>query len=250
MSDREAFEKWFLDTQGYDPFSKRLNQESEERAMTAWEGWQSALQHSGEPVAVVEKGVLNWIDGKQFDRDAHLYTHPQPAVQHAGQGEAVGWQFLQDGKWHFGCDNVKDHRKNTEAAGFPVRDVFSAPQPAVPDGWIKVMRGWLSMRQEPIAWMFQHEDTGRTTFVELGEAEVFAELNPRLQKVCPLYKHPQPVVPEGYMLVLVDDIKRLKFYLEPYDDIKPRDWVTDKQNLRRAHELLYALLSAGKEKTE
>ncbi len=60
-------------------------------------------------------------------------------------------------------------------------------------------------------------------------------------------QHPQPAVPEGYMLVLVDDIKRLKFYLEPYDDIKPRDWVTDKQNLRRAHELLYALLSAGKE---
>jgi hypothetical protein len=45
--------------------------------------------------------------------------------------------------------------------------------------------------QEPIAWMFQHEDTGRTTFVELGEAEVFAELNPRLQKVCPLYTYPQ-----------------------------------------------------------
>jgi hypothetical protein len=53
----------------------------------------------------------------------------------AMRGEAVGWQFLQDGKWHFGCDNLKDHRKNTEAAGFPVRDVFSAPQPAVPK-WV------------------------------------------------------------------------------------------------------------------
>ncbi len=50
--------------------------------------------------------------------------------------------------------------------------------------------------QEPEAWMFQHEATGRTTFVALGEAEGFAELNPRLQKVCPLYKHPQPAVPE------------------------------------------------------
>jgi hypothetical protein len=68
------------------------------------------------------------------------------------------------------------------------------PQPAVPDGWIKVMRGWLSMRQEPIAWMFQHEDTGRTTCVAIGEAEDFAKLNPRWQKVCPLYKHPQPAV--------------------------------------------------------
>jgi hypothetical protein len=39
---KEAFEKWFLDTQGYEPFNKSLNQESEERAMTAWESWQAA----------------------------------------------------------------------------------------------------------------------------------------------------------------------------------------------------------------
>jgi hypothetical protein len=111
----------------------------------------------------------------------------------------------------------------------------------------KAWQAALQHAGQPIAWMFQHEDTGRTTSVALGEAEGFAELNPRWQKVCPLYATPQPAVPEGYMLVSVDDIKRLKFYLEPYDDIKPRDWGTDKQNLRRAHELLYALLSAGKE---
>jgi hypothetical protein len=38
-----------------------------------------ALQ-SGEPVAVADKGVLNWIDGKQFAREADLYTTPQPVV--------------------------------------------------------------------------------------------------------------------------------------------------------------------------
>jgi hypothetical protein len=36
-----------------------------------------ALQ-SGEPVAVADRGVLNWIDGKQFAREADLYTTPQP----------------------------------------------------------------------------------------------------------------------------------------------------------------------------
>jgi hypothetical protein len=49
--NREAFKKWFLDTQGYDPFSKRLNQESEERAMTAWEGWQASSNKAIESLA-------------------------------------------------------------------------------------------------------------------------------------------------------------------------------------------------------
>lgn len=44
--------------------------------------------------------------------------------------EPVGWQFYQDGKWWHGDDRIKDHRKNTEAAGYPVRDVYAAPQPA------------------------------------------------------------------------------------------------------------------------
>jgi hypothetical protein len=96
-----------------------------------------------------------------------------------------------DSDIHIGPESCGDYVKYAD-----VQAALQHPQPAVPDGWIKVMRGWLSMRQEPIAWMFQHEDTGRTTFVELGEAEVFAELNPRLQKVCPLYKHPQPASAE------------------------------------------------------
>jgi hypothetical protein len=49
------------------------------------------------------------------------------AEQH--QGEPVGWQFYQDGKWWNGDDRIKDHRKNTEAAGYPVRDVFTHADP-------------------------------------------------------------------------------------------------------------------------
>jgi hypothetical protein len=83
---------------------------------------QSALQHTGQAQLEVIRD----------DSGCPTEVRIAEALQHAGQGEAVGWQFFQDGKWHFGCDNIKDHRKNTEAAGFPVRDVFSAPQPAVP----------------------------------------------------------------------------------------------------------------------
>lgn len=45
--------------------------------------------------------------------------HPEPA----------GWQFYQDGKWWNGDDRIKDHRKNTEDAGYPVRDVFAQADP-------------------------------------------------------------------------------------------------------------------------
>lgn len=44
----------------------------------------------------------------------------------------VAWQFLSDGKWHNGDDRIKDHRKNTEEAGYPTRDLYaSGPQPAL-----------------------------------------------------------------------------------------------------------------------
>lgn len=57
-----------------------------------------------------------------------LYTTPQPAPE--TQMEVVGWQFHQDGKWRNGDDRIKDHKKNTQEAGFRVRDVYAAPQPA------------------------------------------------------------------------------------------------------------------------
>lgn len=52
------------------------------------------------------------------------------AAAPAVQMEVVGWQFYQDGKWWNGDDRIKDHKKNTQEAGFRVRDVYAAPQPA------------------------------------------------------------------------------------------------------------------------
>ena len=65
------------------------------------------------------------------------------ATQSAAQGwklVPVGWQFYEDGKWWNGDDRSKDHRKNTEEARFPIRDVYaveqqSAQPDAAQEGW-------------------------------------------------------------------------------------------------------------------
>ena len=82
---REAFEKWW--TEQYS--AHRLNQTQsiggdltgiyvDPRAERSWQAWQAAQAQAPEPVAVADKGIINWIDGKQFDHEADLYT--QPAV--------------------------------------------------------------------------------------------------------------------------------------------------------------------------
>jgi hypothetical protein len=45
--------------------------------------------------------------------------------------------------------------------------------------------------QEPVAWMFQHEETGRTMCVDAQQLEwAFEKGNPRLKKIAPLYTTP------------------------------------------------------------
>jgi hypothetical protein len=80
--NREAYEKWACTLT---------------KVPTAWEAWQAALQ-SGEPVARViddgtPEGATEWIPFRNRTAPLKtgdlLYTHPQPAVQHDGQGEAA-----------------------------------------------------------------------------------------------------------------------------------------------------------------
>ena len=45
--------------------------------------------------------------------------------------------------------------------------------------------------QKPVAWMFQHEETGRMMFVETQQLEWgFEKGNPRLKKIRPVYTTP------------------------------------------------------------
>lgn len=47
------------------------------------------------------------------------------------------------------------------------------------------------------------------------------------------------------MVILREALEQCRFTLEPYDDVKPRDWVTDREKLRRAHEVAKAALAQG-----
>lgn len=42
---------------------------------------------------------------------------------------------------------------------------------------------------------------------------------------------------------LVDALKKCQFALEPYDDIKPRDWKTDRERLAVAHQVAIEALA-------
>jgi hypothetical protein len=58
------------------------------------------------------------------------------------------------------------------------------------------------LEPEPVAWIFQHEDTGQTDCVDNQQVEWgFEKNNPRWQKIAPLYTVPPQLEPEpiGYM---------------------------------------------------
>ena len=45
---------------------------------------------------------------------------------------------------------------------------------------------------EAVAWMWQHDETGRIGFVEAWQIDVWQQINPRCKLIGPLYTHPQP----------------------------------------------------------
>lgn len=53
-----------------------------------------------------------------------------------------------------------------------------------------------AVQVEPVAWMWQHDDTGRTGFVDAWQlANGWREANPRLHVTTPLYAAPHPDTP-------------------------------------------------------
>ena len=53
--------------------------------------------------------------------------------------------------------------------------------------------------QEPVAWMFQHDETGRMNYVSndgMNTPKLFLKGNPRYALVCPLYTAPPAAQPE------------------------------------------------------
>ena len=127
--NREAYEKWACTVN---------------KVPTAWEGWQAAMQHAGqedaEPVyAFRRKGLndfctcdkLRYIELKSkpnLFEVAIFYTSPQPAVQHAGQGEAVGEVVT----YSIGVLSPYKAGKLNRALPDGTK-LYTHPQPAVPD---------------------------------------------------------------------------------------------------------------------
>ena len=57
----------------------------------------------------------------------------------------------------------------------------------------KAIKEALAQEQEPVAWMFQHEETGRMNYVSndgIHDPTRFLGMNPRYALVCPLYTTP------------------------------------------------------------
>ena len=58
---------------------------------------------------------------------------------------------------------------------------------------ITAIKEALARTQEPVAWMFQHDETGRMNYVSndgIHNPTMFLEMNPRYALVCPLYTTP------------------------------------------------------------
>jgi hypothetical protein len=86
--------------------------------------------------------------------------------------------------------------------------------------------------QEPVAWMFQHEETGRTMCVDAQQVEWgFEKGKPRLKKIAPLYTAPPQRKP------LTDDqIKEIWLNGKDHGD----DWL-DVQGIARAIEAAHGI---------
>lgn len=99
---------------------------------------------------------------------------PHPEEQQPAPNEQMvvaGWQFYQDGKWWNGDDRIKDHKKNTLAAGFRVRDVYADPQSATDTGSSNRSDNLIVDQTEQVAAML-----ASTMFsCELDEGELYRE---------------------------------------------------------------------------
>jgi hypothetical protein len=63
-------------------------------------------------------------------------------------------------------------------------------------------------KQEPVAWMFQHDETGRMNYVSndgLHNPSTFLEMNPRYALVCPLYATPPAAQPAPVQEPVADE---------------------------------------------
>lgn len=97
------------------------------------------------------------------------------------------------------CEGVNvihsGYRMYCHACGAEGPDADSADESAAIAAWNRRAQP-AQAGAEPVAWMFQNEETGLTECVDVQQVEWgFEKNNPRWQKICPLYTHPPARVP-------------------------------------------------------
>ena len=76
----------------------------------------------------------------------------------------------------------------------------------------KAPHSQIGLTDEPVAWMFQHEETGRTMCVDTQQLELgFEKGNPRLKKIAPLYTAP----PQRWVGLTDEEIETFVAHLYP-----------------------------------
>jgi len=83
---------------------------------------------------------------------------------------------------------------------------------------------------KPVAWIFQHEETGRINFADEQQIEWgFEKNNPRLQRVCALY-----AIPDTHRVVPVELLHAIEIDLSMectnFDTLNKLRAIIDKEN--------------------
>lgn len=94
-------------------------------------------------------------------------------------------------------------------------------------------------KQGPVAWLEKSP--------EYDAWFLAYSCNPKAE-TRPLYAAPGAQAAD--VQVLTDALNLCRFALEPYDDVKPRDWKTGRERLRIAHEIACAALAKVAPKQE
>ena len=76
---------------------------------------------------VICEGIYS-DDGMDGDDGQKALLAIEAALADIDKCEPVGWQFYQDGEWHNGME-TNNHKENTIDAGFPIRELYTSPQP-------------------------------------------------------------------------------------------------------------------------
>ena len=83
------------------------------------------------------------------------------------------------------------HNSTDDYRGQADKAIASLRQAIREHAMYEVQRLGQEIEQEPVAWMFQHDETGRMTFVESQQLERgWEKENPRYKKIGPVYTHP------------------------------------------------------------